>query len=330
MRKIASENLTTKEEMEKEMAELRSRSKPLKVCITNASSPVCYGMINFFAQGDVLGSDVEVALHLLDSEDKLDYLAGVEMEALDLGYGLLRKVCVTSKPEEAFKDCSVVVFLDNIAQNEGESDDDWLTRNNEVFAKYASSLNTCARPDTKVIVAGDGPINFNANMLILNAPNIPKHNIVALARILENQAKAIIGQRLSVNSAGVVDTVIWGNIHGTNIADVSKARVHGYEGAITGPPAYSVPAVEMVHDDKWLATEFVELLQKRRECVEESLRRSGAVAQAGAILDTLRDWCSGSPEDQVFSLGVFSEGKISTVVFSFFNNSGTYYTQLYP
>lgn len=310
MKKIAAENLKTKTEIDIEEAERLKQSKPLHVCITNASSAVSYGMINFLAQGDVLGENTEVSLRLLDSAGHLEYLTGVQMESTDMAHPLLRNVSVTCDAETAFKDCSAIVFLDNLVREKEESDESWLKKNNEVFANYGKVLDKVASTDVKILIAGNGPINFNAYMMMQNATRIPKSNIVAVARGVENQAKAIIANRLNVNTAGVVDTIIWGNINGSYVADVSRARVHGYEGAITGPPSFSVSVVEMVHDDKWLAGEFLEMLKKHRSMMEEMLRHPAAMAQAAALCSFVRDWWHGTPEGQIFSLGVCSEGRL--------------------
>ncbi len=55
---------------------------------------------------------------------------------------------------------------------------------------------------------------------------IPRQNIVALSRCVENRAKAVIGQRLNVNTAGVVDLIVWGNVNGQHFIDTSKVVDH--------------------------------------------------------------------------------------------------------
>ena len=209
-------------------------------------------MIHSIAKGDCLGSETEISLVLLDTEDKLQQLAGIEMEAFDLSCPLLRNIRVTTDARQAFKDCTAVVILDEIDQKEGETNDDWLRRNSEHFVNYAKIIDTEARPDCKVIVGGNGPVNFNTFMMLENCCNLPKQNIVALSRMVENHAKSVIAGRLNVNSADVVDVVVWGNPNGQHYLDVLRARVHRYDGAVWGPPSFSLPVVEMVADDKWL------------------------------------------------------------------------------
>ena len=52
------------------------------------------------------------------------------------------------------------------------------------------------------MLAGNGPLNFNAMMVQMGAPKLARQNIVVVSSVVENHAKAVIGERLSVNPAG--------------------------------------------------------------------------------------------------------------------------------
>ena len=95
--------------------------------------------------------------------------------------------------------------------------------------------------------------------MLQEAPGIEPGNM-AMSRMTERRAKAIITSKLQVNGACVTGVVVWGNPPGTKYVDVKRARVHKYEGAIVGPEWFSLPFPEMVHDDKWLETEFLDKL----------------------------------------------------------------------
>ncbi len=318
MKLIAQENLQMKIEVEEEIRQLKAQSKPVHVCLTNAGSAVAYSMVHDIAQGDAIGKDAEIALHLFDEADKTEVMLGVEMEAFDLATTLLRQTLVTSDIKEAFTNCSAIVFLDELLQGEVETKDEWLRRNFELFSSYGQVINEVADQNVKVIVAGDGPVNLNASAIIQNAPNISPQNVVALARMVENQTKAVLSDRLKVNSAGVVDVIVWGNINGTNYVDTSKSRVHGYDGAIWGPPSFSLSAIEMVHDNKWLTTEFEELLANRKKEIRSAQNGVSSASQAAAVVTMMNHWWNGSPQGQIFSLGVSSQGKGPTTIFFFF------------
>ncbi|KAK3106523.1 hypothetical protein FSP39_021842 [Pinctada imbricata] len=145
-------------------------------------------------------------------------------------------------------------------------------------------------------------------MMIQSAQNIPKQNFVGMSRLLENHAKSVVADRLGVNSSGVVDLIIWGNVNGGNYIDISNCRVHGYDGAIWGPPFFSLPAKEMIWDKKWLDTEFIDLIRNRKAKVEELLGHRAAMSQGAIVASQLEQWWNGSPDGQMFSLAVCSDG----------------------
>lgn len=307
MKKIAEENQKIKTEIEKEEAEFKARSQPINICITNASSSVCYAMLDSLTRGDVVGSNVELNVRLFDKSEKKEYLEGVQMETEDLAHGLLRGITVETDITEAFRDCSIIILLDEIPQGE-KTKEVWIKENSEFFVNYAKIIDKVAKKSVKVLLAGAGPVNFNATMMIKNAPSIPRQNIVAMSRLIENHAKSIAAERLKVNSAGVVDLIIWGNPYGEHYVDVSKSRVHGYDGSIIGPESFSVSGPEMIFDKKWLETEYLELVKTKQARAEEAMRHPAILSRAFAVNSTLMHWCNGSPSGQMFSLGVCSEG----------------------
>ena len=266
----------------------------------------------FISSGDVLGNNTEVTIRLLTDESSVEFVEGTKMEVIDLGCTLLRDVVVTTDTKQAFKDTSAVIFLDEIPKEDDTERSEWLKKNERLFTSYGKVLNECAKSEVKVMVAGSGPVNFNALMLGLASPAILRQNVVAVSRVHENRAKAAISRRIKVNTSGVVDLVVWGNIAGTTHIDVEIARVHGYEGAIWGPPTYSRPVREVVHDDKWLETEYLEDLKKHEGTVEECMKHRACCSMAHSAVSLLTDWWNGSSKGgAVYSLGVFSEGMSS-------------------
>ena len=233
------------------------------------------------------------------------------MEITDLSLPLVRETSVGTVPSDSLKDTQVVIVLDEVEKNGSEPLKSWLKRNKDHFENLGKIINEQADKDVKILIAGDGPVNYNANVVIENCPKILPANIVALSRTLENQAKALVAQKLRVNSAEVVDVVVWGDPAtewSDNFVDVSNARVHNYDGAVWGPPFYSRSCIEMLHDNKWISTEFPQLLQRKRNATEEMMKRRASMSSAASIQTLLKHWWNGSPEDQVFSLGVKTEG----------------------
>ena len=307
MRKIANENFQYKVDIDEEEADLKAKSKPLRICITNASSDVCYSLLNSVGRGDVFGADNELIVRLYDSSGNTEMLEGLKMELEDLAHGLVRGIELVTDTKKAFEDCDAILLLDEILQQE-KTKDDWIKENADLFTKYAQVIDEVSKKTVKVLLAGHGPLNFNAYMMIKNAPSIPRQNIAAMSRLTENLYKSVIADRLKVNSAGVVDLIVWGDPNGAHLADASVCRVHGYDGAIVGPDSYSVSAVEMVFDKKWLEGDFVELAKVRKALSEELMKHPAVMCQAAAIASTLQHWFNGSPLGQTFSLGICSDG----------------------
>lgn len=308
MTTVGSENMETHVLVTEEEEYKQSLSKPLHMCITNASSVTAYHMLHEIASGEVLGEDTELSLHLLVDEEEYDVAQGVKLEAIDMACPLLREICVATNPMEAINRASLIVILDDLSQKETESWEEWIKRCAAHYMNYGSIINKWASSDCRIVVAGNGAVNLGAYMIKQEAKHIPRQNIVVPSRLLENRAKSSVARRINVNSSGVIDIIVWGNNGGTTHLDVSRGRVHGCEGAIWGPPFYSRPVEDMVHDNKWLQTEYRELLKSHKDMVEGSLQHSAASSEAHSIVATISDWWNGSKEGQIFSMGVVSEG----------------------
>ncbi|KAK0067610.1 malate dehydrogenase 1B [Biomphalaria pfeifferi] len=309
MRMVAAENKKTKDELDEEEKYFKSLSNPVNVCITNAASPVCYHLLHSISTGKVLGPKVELVIHLLvNSEEDVEQVTGTAMETEDLALSLLRDVKVFTEAEEAFEDCQIIIFLDEIHREEDMTMRKWYIQYMTLFTFYGEIIDKKALRNCKVLVCGNGPINFNATILARSAQKIARQNVVAVASVVENQAKSVIGEKLNVNPAGVVNLLVWGNINAKRHLDVSKCQVHGYDGAITGPSWYSVNAIEMLHDNKWLSSEFPALVSARHLKVSRIMGRSTSLSTANSISTLLKLWFRGSPHGQIFSLAVYSEG----------------------
>ena len=304
---IAGENLRTKIEIDAEEEERKRQINPLRICVSSASSALAYGVLSYLAQGEVFGTNQEVSIYLLDTDESDNILKGTAMEIQDCSWPLLREVIYTSDPSIAFRDVSVVVLLDGVPVVEGTNKKEHFLSNARIFKAYGKALDKYAKKDVKVLIGG-GPSGINTFITSKFAPSIPRQSFCALARLQENRAKGLIAKKLNVNTAGIKDVIIWGNIGVATCPDARNARVDGYDGAIWGPhiPGFTRSTPEMVHDDKWLAGEFIETLKRS----PENVKGEGTVpvlSGSSAVLSQLRDWWQGTGSD-IYSLGVFSEG----------------------
>uniref|UniRef100_A0A1I8GWF5 Ldh_1_C domain-containing protein n=1 Tax=Macrostomum lignano TaxID=282301 RepID=A0A1I8GWF5_9PLAT len=115
----------------------------------------------------------------------------------------------------------------------------------------------------------------------------------------------------TVLPSSVVDLIVWGDPAGENLVDLSRARVHYYDGSITGPDSYNQPVLDTVWDKKWLNQEFPKTMRQRQDnnlLLGGTGPRSAALSTAQATADTVRNWWLGGSGNEIYSLGVVSEG----------------------
>nr|CAB3263710.1 putative malate dehydrogenase 1B [Phallusia mammillata] len=315
MFKIRDENIDACAEKLKEEEEFKNLSKPTHICIVNASNPVAYHLIPSVASGKIYGPDTEISVRLFDSPIRAKALEGIAMEIQDLAFPLLRKVTVCEDLNEAFKDASAVIFLDSTKDVESEeTHDEYLLKNFEQFKTYAKVLDNQALPDAKIILSGNGALNFNAHVLIEHSSKLNKQNIVASSRLQERRARTLLAEKMRVIPAGVQDVVTWGNCANDAAVDsmhieLSLATVKGYDGAITGPTWFSRSLIEMIYDNKWLSTDFITDHGHRKDKLEGAFNHPTSLSEAAALSSLMRDWIQGaSSPDEIFSLGVECEG----------------------
>ena len=256
---IAEENHHITTELFEETKERNARIKPLKLCITNASSQTCYGLIGSLARGDTLGLDTDISLHLLDSEEHQLALQGVEMEARDVAGKVLHDVMVTADLETAFSDCAFVVLADELERQADESKEDFLRRAHDHYAKYIAAIETSAKEDVRVVImsCGSCPANFIAASMLRCATRLTSKQIVASSQLVENHAKGVLAGKVKVNRLGVENVVVWGNVGGTHVIDTSVARLYDYDGAVWGQRPFFLPLQEILADPAWLNSQFV-------------------------------------------------------------------------
>lgn len=308
MRRIATENLQTKFIVDEEEAERLAKIQPIHVAIVNASNDLCYHLLPGIADGEAFGSDTELAFHLLErDEEKLEIVRGICMELQDLSYPLVRKVLAENRAEEAFANSRLIIILDDSRPGESESKEDYYRALHAMYSEYAQAIACSAPQDVRLLVAGRGPVNFIAMCLVELLPQLPRDNIVAMSRGIERHAKGVIGEKLKINAATVADVIVWGNPSESYLIDLSQSRLYEYNSAIWGP-GYMQPTIDMVHDDKWLATDFVQAVRKRHTTIKEKIVHEVAVSDGLAISSLVKHWTRGAPKDRIFSLGIMSAG----------------------
>lgn len=313
---ISKENLAMKRILDEEKEETQKAINPLRITITAAASPVNYMILNSLFTGKIFGSNQDLAVTLLDTPENEEVLSGVVMEVIDCAGDLLKDISLTSDCTKAFKNADLVLILDADCSSE---DIDIMVQNVTVYKQYAEIIEADAK-DTRILVCGK-TANLIATIIATFAPSIQRSNICTLSRLQENRAKAVLARKLKVNSSGITDLIVWGCPGNDGLFDISMSQVKGYDGAIWAPhiETFSRSVVEMIFDQKWVATEFLQEVNKHEESLKEKHKPAPSMSTGVAILDFLQEWWNGST-NQMTSMGVVSKGWYGVpegIVFSF-------------
>lgn len=116
-----------------------------------------------------------------------------------------------------------------------------------------------------------------------------------------NRAMSQIAAKGNTAVKNVKNVTIWGNHSADMHVDVSHAEV-----SVEGK-SQSVATFLGEHKE-WLEKDFVSTVQNRGATVIAARGKSSAMSAANAVKDHLYDWCVGTPEGRVVSMGVISDG----------------------
>ncbi|CAG9762866.1 unnamed protein product [Ceutorhynchus assimilis] len=286
-------------------------AEPLRVVVTGAAGQIAYSLLYMVAKGDVFGPNQPLILHLLDIPPMMGVLEGVVMELADCALPLLHGVVPTDDPAVAFNNVSAAFLVGAMPRKQGMERKDLLSANVKIFKVQGEALDKYAKKDVKVLVVGN-PANTNALICSRYAPSIPRENFTAMTRLDQNRAQAQIAAKINVPVRKVSNLIIWGNHSSTQFPDASHAVVE-VNGSVSSVP-------EVVKDQAWLNSVFVETVQKRGAAVINARKMSSAMSAAKAASDHMKDWFLGTAPERFVSMGVLSDGSYGApkdVVFSF-------------
>lgn len=276
-----------------------------RVAVTGGAGQIAYSLIFRIANGDFLGSNQPVALHLLDVPMSEEMLKGVKMELDDCAFPLLKEIKLGSDPEEMFGDVDYAFLVGAKPRGPGMERKDLLADNGKIFAEQGRALNRSALKNVRVLVVGN-PCNTNCLIAIHNAPDLPRHHFHAMMRLDQNRAVFQLADRAKVGVEEVTQVTIWGNHSATQVPDFVNARIRGK------------PAIDVIHDRKWLEHDFVSTIQKRGAAVIAARGKSSAASAANAAVGALGSIVRPT---SWFSSGVYAKGNPygidENLVFSF-------------
>jgi malate dehydrogenase len=268
---------------------------PVNVTVTGAAGQIGYAILFRVAAGEMLGSDTEVNLRLLEIPDAIRAAEGTAMELEDGAFPLLRAIEITDDPKQAFDGTDIALLIGARPRTKGMERSDLLEANGGIFKPQGEALNQQAADDIKVLVVGN-PANTNCLIAMSHAPDIPSERFTAMMRLDHNRAIAQLANKLERPVTDIAQMTIWGNHSPTQYPDLVNALVDGS------------PAWPQVDDEVWIAEEFIPTVAKRGAAIIEARGASSAASAANAAIDHMRDWVLGTPDEDWVSMAVPSHG----------------------
>ncbi len=268
---------------------------PIRIAITGAAGQIGYSMLFRIASGEMLGTSQPIILQLLEIPQSQPALRGVAMELEDCAFPNLHQVIITDDPRVAFRDVEVAILVGARPRSKGMERKDLLEANGAIFSEQGRVLNEVAARNVKILVVGN-PANTNALIALKNAPDLDPRNFTAMLRLDHNRAIAQVASKLAEPIRDVNKMVVWGNHSSTQYPDLSHAETRGRK------------VTEAFKDHDWIETTFIPTVQKRGAAIIEARGLSSAASAAHAAISHVRDWLSGTPQNDWVSMGVPSDG----------------------
>lgn len=270
---------------------------PIHVAITGAAGNIGYALTFRIASGEVFGPDQPVVMHLVEVPPVLKALDGVEMELEDCAFPTLAGVKKASSDNlhDAFADCNWVLCVGSIPRKDGMERADLIRINGPIFTNTGKAIEATAAKDVRVLVVGN-PCNTNCLIAMHNAPKVPRDRWFAMTMLDQNRAVSQLAKKAGRPVASVKHVGIWGNHSATQYPDFYHATIDGQK------------ATDVIKDDAWLQTTFIDTVQKRGAAVIKARGASSAASAANAVLDSVKAAIRPTGAGDCASLAVCSDG----------------------
>ncbi len=279
----------------------------IRVTITGAAGQIGYALLFRIASGQMFGPKQEVELQLLELEQALPALNGVAMELDDCAFPLLKKITCTSVLSEAFHQTNWALLVGSVPRKAGMERGDLLQINGGIFTSQGKAINDHASRDVKTFVVGN-PCNTNCLVAMKNAPEIPNDQFFAMTMLDENRARTQLAKKANCAIEEVQNLTIWGNHSATQYPDFYNAQIQGR------------PALEIIQDENWAKTEFLQTVQQRGAQIIKARGSSSAASAANAVVDGVKCLTNQTPSGQTYSMAKASNGEYGVdkdLIFSF-------------
>jgi len=270
-------------------------SEKIKVVVTGAAGQIGYSLIFRLASGEVFGRETRVDLSLLEVEAALPSAKGVIMELEDCAFSSLSKISLSADPYEAFKDADWALLVGSFPRKAGMERGELLTINGKIFIEQGKALDEQAKETCKVLVVGN-PCNTNAYIAKETCRRVSPRNFFAMTMLDQYRAQSQLALKAGVAVSEVKNMAVWGNHSATQFPDFYHATISGR------------PAPEVINNEQWLKTEFLETVQKRGAAVIQARGKSSAASAANAVVGTVQGLERPTPKGEWFSVAVESDG----------------------
>ena len=261
--------------------------------MTGGAGNICYSLLFRIGSGEVFGLDTLVELVILERDEAMAALKGVEMELIDCAFPHFSSVQITSSVDVAFEGIDYAFLVGAKPRSKGMERSDLLKENARIFQEQGKALNRSK--DAKVLVVGN-PCNTNALILNHNAKDVDPTNIRAMSRLDQNRAKAQIAKRAGSQIASVKNVGIFGNHSASMVTDYLHVTVDGKQ------------AVDVIDDLSFFQKTLFESVAGRGSEIIEARGLSSAASAANAAIDAMRDWIGLNSSEESYSAGIYSNG----------------------
>ncbi|MFT4705212.1 MAG: malate dehydrogenase [Bradymonadia bacterium] len=280
---------------------------PVRVAVTGAAGNIGYALLFRIANGDMLGPDQPVIIHLVDLPQAADACSGVVMELEDGAFPLLAGTKVSTDAAEGFGDVDWALLVGAKPRGPGMERADLLKGNGPIFIGQGKAIDENAATDVKICVVGN-PCNTNALIAKAQASRTDARNYTAMTRLDQNRAMAQLAAKSGKPVSAIKNLGIWGNHSSTMFPNWFGCTIDGQ------------PAASVIGDDAWLQSDFLKTVQTRGKAIINARGKSSAASAASACIDHCHSWATGHMTGDFVSMAVPSDGSYGVpegLVFSF-------------
>ena len=284
-----------------------SAKNRVKVAVTGAAGQIGYALLFRIASGQMFGPETEVDLQLIELEGAIPALKGVAMELADCAFPLLKKVVCTSDYAVGFKDVNWAILVGSVPRKDGMERADLLKINGGIFTTQGQAIAAHAAKDVRVFVVGN-PCNTNALICMNAAKGVPADRFFAMTMLDQNRSITQLAEKAGVDVSAVTNMTIWGNHSATQYPDFYNTKINGRS------------ASEVITDEEWLKTTFIETVQKRGAAIIKARGLSSAASAANAVVDGIFALTHETKDGHSFSMCLASTGQYGVdkgLIFSF-------------